>query len=480
MPKPYDLPYDLVVIGAGSGGITAARTAAGLGARVLLVERDRTGGDCLWTGCVPSKALLAAASAAHSVRTAARFGISTQQPEIDFSEVMSHVRTAQARIEPVDSPESLRAAGVEVRIAGAEFVSPSTVAVDGEVLRFRAAVVASGSEPVVPPLPGLDGAGVVTSDTVWGLDRLPPRLVVLGGGPIGCELGQGFARLGAHVTIVEALDGLLSKEEPASSRVVTGSLAADGVEIRCGHTAQRFEQGVLHVSDPDGAEHALAADVVLVSVGRRPRSSGLGLDAAGVELGERGHVQVDGKLRTSNPRIFAVGDVTGAPPFTHVAAAHGGVAGYNAVLGPVRPARTEGLPWVTFTDPEVARVGLTVAEARRRHGRPVVRRVPASHVDRAVAEGRTEGFTLLVGDPKGRLVGATVVSPHAGETVAELAGVIRRGGTISGISGTVHPYPTFGDGVWAAAATQLRTRLSRGVTGRAVRLLIRARRLRRL
>jgi pyruvate/2-oxoglutarate dehydrogenase complex dihydrolipoamide dehydrogenase (E3) component len=470
-------PYDLVVIGAGSGGITAARTAAGLGARVLLVERDRTGGDCLWTGCVPSKALLAAASAANSVRTADRFGVHAGEPEIDFDGVMSHVRSAQARIEPVDSPDSLRAAGVDVRIAAASFASRSTVAVDGEVLRFRAAVVASGSEPVVPPIPGLDGAGVVTSDTVWDLESLPPRLVVLGGGPIGCELGQGFARLGAHVTVVEALDGLLSKEEPASSRVVTESMAADGVEIRTGHTAQRFERGALTVRDHDGAEHALAADVVLVSVGRRPRTSGFGFDAAGVELGERGHVQVDAKLRTSNPRIFAVGDVTGAPPFTHVAGAHGGVAAYNALLGPVRSARTEGLPWVTFTDPEVARVGLTVAEASSRYGRPVVRRVPASHVDRAVAEGRTEGFTLLVGDPKGRLVGATVVSPHAGETVAELAAVIRRGGTISGIAGTVHPYPTFGDGVWDAAATQLRTRLTRGGAGRAVRLLMRLRRL---
>ncbi len=472
-------PYDLVVIGAGSGGITAARTAAALGARVLLVERDRTGGDCLWTGCVPSKALLAAASAAHSVRTAGRFGVHAGEPDIDFGAVMAHVRTAQERIEPVDSPDSLRAAGVDVRIAAAEFVSPSTVAVDGEVLRFRSAVIASGSEPAVPPIPGLDGAGVVTSDTVWDLESLPARLVVLGGGPIGCELGQGFARLGAHVTIVEALDGLLSKEEPASSRVVAESMAADGVEIRTGHTALALEQGALRVRDRDGAEHALAADVVLVSVGRRTRISGFGLDAAGVELGEHGHVRVDAKLRTSNPRVFAVGDVTGAPPFTHVAGAHGGVAAYNALLGPVRSARTEGLPWVTFTDPEVARVGLTVAEASRRYGRPVVRRVPAGHVDRAVAEGRTEGFTLLVGDPKGRLVGATVVSPHAGETVAELAAVIRHGGTISGIAGTVHPYPTFGDGVWAAAATQLRTRMARGATGRAVRLAIRARRLRR-
>ena len=471
-------PYDLVVIGAGSAGITTARTAASLGGRVLLVERDRTGGDCLWTGCVPSKALLAAAAAAHAVRTAGRFGVHAGEPTVDFAAVLAHVRGAQAHIEPVDSPASLRAAGIEVRLGSARFTSPSTLDVDGQRVRFRAAVVATGSEPVVPPIDGLSGAGVVSSDTVWALDALPGRLVVLGGGPIGCELGQAFARLGSRVSIVESLDRLLTKEEPASSRVVTAALEAEGVDVRTGHTAVRFEGGALVVRDGAGAEHALDADVVLVSVGRRPRTASLGLEAAGVSLGERGHVQVDGKLRTSNPRILAAGDVTGAPPFTHVAGAHGSVAAFNALLGPVRSARTEGLPWVTFTDPEVARVGLTVAEASARFGRAVVRRVPAGHVDRAVADGRTEGFTVLVGDPKERLVGATVVSPHAGETVAELAAVIRRGGSMSGIAGTVHPYPSYGDGVWAAATTQFRTRLRRPLPARAIGLARAVKRLR--
>ncbi|MGI9063870.1 MAG: dihydrolipoyl dehydrogenase family protein [Pseudonocardiaceae bacterium] len=462
--------YDLVVVGAGSAGITTARTAAGLGGRVLLVERARTGGDCLWTGCVPSKALLAAAAAAHAVRTAGRFGVHADEPTVDFADVMAHVRGAQAHIEPVDSPASLRAAGIEVRIGAARFTAPDTLTVDGDPVRFRAAVVASGSEPVVPRIDGLTGAGVVSSDTVWELAALPERLVVLGGGPIGCELGQAFVRLGSRVTIVESLDRLLTKEEPASSRVVTAALAAEGVDVRTGHTAVRYADGALVVRDGAGAEHAVPADVVLVSVGRRPRTAGLGLAAAGVELGERGHVQVDAKLRTSNPRILSACDVTGAPPFTHVAGAHGGVAAFNALLGPVRAARSEGLPWVTFTDPEVARVGLTVAEAGERYGRAVVRRVPAGHIDRAVADGRTEGFTLLVGDRKGRLVGATVVSPHAGETIAELAAVIRHGGSMSGIAGTVHPYPSYGDGIWTAATIQFRTQLRAPLTRRAIAL----------
>lgn len=469
-------PYDLVVIGAGSAGITAARTAAGLGGRVLLVERDRIGGDCLWTGCVPSKALLAAAAAAHTVRTAGRFGVHAGEPTVDFGAVLAHVEGAQAHIEPVDSPASLRAAGVEVRCGAARFTSPSTVDVDGVAVRFRAAVVATGSEPVLPPIDGLCGDRVVSSDSVWALDTLPRRLVVLGGGPIGCELGQAFARLGSRVAIVESLDRLLSKEEPASSRVVTAALAGEGVDVRTGHTAVRYSAGALVVRDGAGAEHALDADLVLVSVGRRPRSGGLGLDAAGVSVGERGHLQVDAKLRTSNPRILAAGDVTGAPPFTHVAGAHGSVAAFNALLGPVRSARTEGLPWVTFTDPEVARVGLTVAEATARFGRVVVRRVPAAHIDRAAADGRIEGFTVLVGDARGRLVGASVVSPRAGETVAELAAVIRGGGSMSGISGTVHPYPSYGDGIWTAAANQFRARLRRPVTRRAIGLARAARR----
>lgn len=464
---------DLVVVGAGSAGLTAARLAAGLGASVTLVERARPGGDCLWTGCVPSKALLAAAAAAHAVRTAGRFGVRTSEPEVDFPAVLAHVRAAQAAIEPEDSAEALRRAGVEVVAGAARFTAPSRVEVDGRVLRFRSALVATGSTPVLPPVPGLAGLRVLTSETVWDLDALPERLVVLGGGTIGCELGQGFARLGARVVVVERGNRLLPREEPEASAVVRRALEADGVDVRTERTAVRADGGALVVRDPSGVEVALECDAVLVAAGRRARTDGLDLDAAGVAVDDDGHVRVDDRLRTTNPRVFAAGDVTGAPPFTHVAGLHGSLAAANAVVGPLRAVPTDGIGWVTFTDPEVARVGRTIEEAGPG---AVVRRVPGRALDRAVADGRTEGFTLLVGDRRGRLVGATVVSPRAGETIAELAGVITAGGPVSGPVGTVHPYPTYGDGVWAASVADYTARLRRPSSRAAIAVARRARR----
>ncbi len=468
--------HDLVVIGAGSAGITAARNAASLGAEVVLVERDRPGGDCLWTGCVPSKALLAAARAAHAVRTAGRFGVRVlDPPKVELAAVLDYVRAVQRQVEPLDSDDALRTAGIELIVGSARFTGRRQLVVDGTTVDFRTALVATGSAPVVPALPGLGAVGVLTSETVWELEKLPGRLVVLGGGAIGCELGQAFGRLGSEVTVVEAADRLLLGEEPAVSRVIAEALRSEGARVLTGATALGWTAGALMIRSAAGVEESVQGDALLVAVGRRPRTDELGLDAAGVHTDTGGYLAVDTRLRTSNRRIYAAGDVTGAPPFTHVAAAHGAVAAHNALLGPWRSAPMDGLPWVVFTDPEVARVGLTVAAAHDQPGRLTVRRVGAAHVDRAVAEDRTEGFSVLVGDSRGRLVGATLVGPHAGESIAEHAAVLERGGRLREIAGVVHPYPTFSEGPWLAATQQRRAELGRPVARSLVRA---ARRLR--
>lgn len=356
------MTYDLVVLGGGTGGLVSAMIAAGMGARVALVEADRTGGDCLWTGCVPSKSLLAAAELAHAIRHADRLGIEAPAPRVDLARVMDHVHAARERIAPHDSPERLTAAGVTVVPGHGRFVSGREIDVDGRRLRFRRAIVATGSRAAIPPVPGLAELGPLTHETIWDLRELPARLAVVGAGPIGCELGQAFARLGAAVTLVDVADRVLPREEPAASALLADALREDGVTLRLGARIDRAEPAD---GDGDGARLHLhdgtvvQADAVLVAAGRVPRTDGLGLDAAGVEVDARGAVVVDPTMRTSAPRIFAVGDVTGGLAFTHVAAHHARHAAPNALLGLRRRADRAPVPWVTFTDPEVAHVGLT-------------------------------------------------------------------------------------------------------------------------
>ena len=449
--------YDLVVLGGGTGGLVASVIAAGIGARVALVERERTGGDCLWTGCVPSKSLIAAATLAHRMRRADRVGLAPVEPAIDFARVMDHVHGAIAHIEPEDSPARLRAEGVEVIEGDGRFTGHRTIEAGGRGLRFRAAIIATGSEPSLPPVKGLEGEDVLTTETLWSLRVLPGRLVVLGGGSIGCELGQAFARLGARVTVIEAGDRLLDKEEPEASALIAQRLADDGVDVRLRTKAVEMRDGRLIVDGPDGAA-TLDLDKVLVATGRRPRTRALGLDRAGVELDARGAVAVDERLRTTAPGIFAVGDVTGLQPFTHVAAHHARVATVNALFG-TRRTVDETIPWVTFTDPEVAHVGLTEAQARGRWGdRAITARSEYEALDRAVTAGETEGFVLLVGDPRGRLTGATVVGAGAGDVIAELTARVAHADKIDALSTTVHAYPTLGEGPARAADDHLRRR----------------------
>ncbi|MBW1603487.1 FAD-dependent oxidoreductase [Streptomyces sp. JJ66] len=400
--------YDLVVIGGGSAGLTGARTAARLGARTLLVERDRLGGDCLWRGCVPSKALLHAAARGAT-----------------FPEAMAAVRRARRAVEPQDSAEALAREGVEVAWGAATFTGPRTLSAGDRRVRFRYALLATGSAPAAG-----HGAGELNSDTLWEVDALPKRVFVRGGGPVGCELAQALARLGARVTLAELGARLLPGEEPRAGELVRAALEADGVRVVTGREAR-----------PRDGERLLDA------TGRRAATGGLGLAAAHVSTGERGQVRVDGRLRTSNRRVYAAGDVTGRSAFTHLAGVQAASAVVHALLGVRRPVEYTAVPRVTFTDPEVAAVG-TSAGARQRV-------LAHDEVDRAIAEDRTDGYTSLTLDRRGRVVGATVVAPRAGETIAHLATAVRLGWTPARYARTVHPYPTYADGPWQAALTQV-------------------------
>ncbi len=466
-------PWDLLVVGGGTAGIVGAKTAARLGARVLLVERERTGGDCLWTGCVPSKALLAAAGVAAGARTGHRFGIDVGGVSVDFARVMDHVRATIQHIAPVDSVEALEKASVSVRSAAARLTGPDSAEVDGVQVRFRQALIATGASPAVPPIPGLSEVDHLTSDTVWELDELPAELVVLGGGSIGCELGQAFARLGARVTVVEGAPRILPREDPLAAAELARALVEDGVELHTGSGVARVEptgprSGVLHLE----SGQQVPFSCLLVAVGRAPRTRDMGLAAAGVDVDERGFVVVDDLLRTTNPRIWAAGDLTGHPQFTHTAGVHASLAASNAILGVRRKVNLTAVPRVTFTDPEVAAVGLDTD------------RVPSglrtidwshSHVDRAAAEGAFGGFARLVIDKRGRVLGATVVGPRAGETLGELTLAITRGLTTRDLAGVTHAYPTYNDGPWNAAISDVQDQLERPGTRRALGALARAR-----
>ncbi|MGV8979109.1 MAG: dihydrolipoyl dehydrogenase family protein [Cellulomonas sp.] len=471
--------WDLIVIGGGTAGIVGATTAAQLGARVALIERDRTGGDCLWTGCVPSKALLAAAGHAAAARHGASLGVSVSSVVVDFSAVLRHVRSTIAAIEPVDSPVALEAAGVSVLHGQARFAGPGTVEVDGRPVAFTRALIATGGEPAIPPVPGLVAARPLTSDSLWELEELPDRLVVLGGGSIGCELGQAFARLGSRVTLVEALPRLMPREDPEAVALVHAALERDGVEVLVGHRAvavhcEPGRPGQI-VLDVGGEQRTIDYDALLVAVGRRPRSAGLGLENVGVEVDQRGFVIVDDRLRTSNPRIWAAGDITPHPQFTHLAGVHASLAASNAVLGLRRAVNLSAVPRVTFTDPEVAAVGeASWSSGDERAPLTVTRH--HRHVDRAVAEGRTDGFTRLVLGSRGRIVGATVVGPRAGESLAELTLAVRKGLTSTDLAGTIHPYPTYGDGPWGAAVSVFQERLAAPRVQRLTAAVIRLRR----
>lgn len=478
VPPPTSPPasVDLLVVGGGTAGLVAAKTAARFGADVLLVERSRLGGDCLWSGCVPSKSLIAAAHAATAHRDRAALGVSGPAPSVDVAGVLAHIDAAIRAIEPADSVASVEATGARVVAGDAMFTSRRTATVAGHAVRFRQAVIATGSSPALPNIPGLADAAPLTSDTIWELRERPERLVVLGGGAIGCELAQAWARLGSTVTLVHRGARLLPKEDPDASAIVTDALRADGVRVvlearAAGVRGEGGGRGVLVLED--GSEHPF--DALLVATGRTPRTAGLGLDSAGVDTDERGFVRVDATLRTSNRRIRAAGDVAGLPAFTHLAGVGGSLAATNAVLGLRRRLDLDAVPRVTFTDPEVAAVGASLADADR--DGLAVREVPLADTDRAIADGRTDGFARIVVDARGRVHGATIVGPRAGETLGEASVAVARGLTTSALGATTHAYPTYSDAFWNAAVADVRARLERPRLRRAIAVLRRLRSL---
>ncbi|MFA4964725.1 MAG: FAD-dependent oxidoreductase, partial [Thermoleophilia bacterium] len=434
--------YDLVVIGGGSAGLTAAAFAGRVRARVLLVDRERLGGDCLWAGCVPSKALIRCATVAHTARRSEDYGV-LADPTVDFPGAMAHVRRAMERIAVRESPDALGARGAEAAFGGARFLGPRRLLVGEREVTGRAVIIATGARPSPPAIPGLAEAGYLDHVSLWSLTELPRRLAVVGGGPVGVEMAQAFARLGSQVTLVERGERLLPRDDAELTGLLRGYLEEE-VTVLCGAAVvgarRRGAEKVLAVRTAD-AEYELACDEVLVATGRRPAVEGLDLEAAGVLATGRG-IKVDASLRTSAAGVFACGDCTGGPQFTHVAEAQGRVATRNALFrGRARFART--LAWTTFTDPELAQVGRTEAQARRQDAAVRVYRFEYGDLDRAVCDGETRGRAKLVCDRRGRILGGSLLGARAGEAAGELAVAIDAGLSIRRLGASIHVYPTF-------------------------------------
>ena len=473
--------YNVVVVGAGTAGLVTAAVAAGLGARVALVERHLMGGDCLNVGCVPSKALLRAARAVADVRRAGDFGVRVPDgTHVDFAAVMERLRRVRAAMSPADSAARFRGLGVDVFLGAARFVGPDTVRVGEALLRFRRAVIATGARAVVPDIPGLAEASCLTNETVFDLTELPRRLAVIGGGPIGCELAQGFARLGAAVTLLDTASRILTREDVDVSACVERALTSDGVRLVLGSEIVSVQRGpagerTLHVTSAQGAER-LTADAIVVGAGRAPNVEDLGLAAAGVEFDARDGVRVDDRLRTSNRRIFAAGDVCSDHRFTHNSDAQARIVVRNALFFGRARASALTLPWCTYTDPEVAHVGLSArdAEARGIRVRTYVRAL--ADVDRARLDGETDGFVKIHVRPgSDRIVGGTVVARHAGEIVSALTMAIAGRIGLARLANVIHPYPTQAEAIRALGDAYNRERLTPW-TKRALRAWFAARR----
>ena len=464
-PKRFD--RNLVVIGAGSAGLVSALIAATVKAKVTLVEANEMGGDCLNTGCVPSKALIKSAKIAAQMRHADKYGLTPSEPEVPFKAVIARVLEAVKAIEQHDSVERYEGLGVDVVKGYATIIDPWTVAIarnDGGTQRLttRSIVIASGAEPVVPPIPGIESSGYLTSETMWEafaqMDTVPARVAVLGGGPIGCELAQALARLGAQVTQVEMADALLGREDADVSALARSVLEADGVRVLTGHKAVRIEDRTL-IADAGGQEERIPFDVLLVAVGRKARLTGFGLEDIGVDTAKT--VVTDEFLATKFPNIFAAGDVAGPFQFTHTASHQAWYASVNALFGTFRKFKADYrvIPAVTFLDPEFARVGLNEREAAEQGIAVEVTRYDLDDLDRAIAESETKGFVKVLTPAGGKdtVLGATIVGAHAGELLAEYVLAMKHGIGLNKILGTIHAYPTmveankFAAGNWKKA-----------------------------
>ncbi len=441
-----ELRVDLCAIGAGSGGLSLAAAAAQLGGSVALVERDKMGGDCLNYGCVPSKALIASARRAHLMRTASQFGIVPVNPTMSYKGVHDHIHGVIAAIAPNDSAERFTGLGVRVIKASAQFVSRDTLAAGDQRIKARHFVIATGSSPAVPAIPGLDGVPYFTNETIFQNREQLDHLIIIGGGPIGLELAQAYRRLGCRVTVLEALKAL-GKDDPELSQVVLKRLRAEGVDVREGALIERVSGGVrlidVHIHE-QGIASVVQGTHLLVAAGRCANVADLNLEAAGVKYDRRG-IKVSKGLVTSNSRIFAIGDVVGGPQFTHVASYHAGIVVRRALFRVPATVDNDIIPWVTFTDPELAQVGLTEDEARSRFGRVRVFRWPYHENDRAHVERATEGFIKVVTDGKGRILGAAIVGEQAGELIQMWSLALSQRLNIKAMTQWIAPYPTLSE-----------------------------------
>ena len=460
--KPQDtamdrIETDICIIGAGSGGLSVAAGAAQMGARVVLIEGHKMGGDCLNYGCVPSKALIAAGKQSHAMTTGASYGVTPVMPEVSYAAAKDHVTRAIETIAPHDSQERFEGFGVTVLRAMARFLSPTEVQAGDTVVTARRFVVATGSSPFVPPIPGLDTVPHHTNETIFDLREKPEHLIVIGGGPIGIEMAQAHIRLGSKVTVVEGAKAL-GRDDPEAAGLVLAKLRAEGVEIAENTQAERVSgaDGAITVHTQDGG--SITGSHLLVAVGRKVNVDGLDLEQAGVRYDRKG-VKVDASLRASNRRVYAIGDAAGGLQFTHLAGYHAGVIIRSMLFGLPAKARTDHIPRATYTDPELAQVGLTETEAKKAHGSKLeVVRAEFSANDRAVAEGKTDGFVKVM-VVKGRPVGATIVGAQAGEQISLWAMAIANNLKMTALSNTVMPYPTLSEASKRAAGAYFTPRL---------------------
>jgi len=468
------LKVDICVIGAGSGGLSVAAGASQMGASTALIERGKMGGDCLNYGCVPSKALLAAGHAAQAVRGGGRFGVRAAAPAIDSGGVYGHVRGTIAAIAPNDSVERFEGLGVKVIQSPARFTGPREIAADGVRITARRVVIATGSSPAVPPIEGLGDVPYLTNETIFDLGQVPAHLIVIGGGPVGIEMAQAHRHLGARVTVVEMFS-IMANDDPELVDVVRDRLAGEGIDLREGVTVARVEKagnGVAVVIAGNGAEDRVEGSHVLVAAGRRPNVGGLDLEKAGIAYSPKG-IEVDARLRTTNRRVFAIGDVAGGYQFTHMAGYHAGIVLRNALFRLPAKVDTRAVPWVTYTAPELAQVGLTEDRARQQAGDIRVLRWPFAENDRARAERETDGLVKVITTPRGRILGAGIVGAHAGELIHAWVLAIGQKIKIGAVAGMIAPYPTLGEANKRAAGSFYTPALFSERTKRIVRFLSR-------
>ncbi|BDS08361.1 mercuric reductase [Oceaniferula spumae] len=463
-PEPAEM-YNLVVIGAGPCGLIASAGASGLGAKVALIERHAMGGDCLNVGCVPSKGVIRAARAAAQASRSAEFGVLSSEPEIDFTKAMNRMRELRAGISHVDGVERYqKELGVDVFLGEASFSSENTIKVDGKTLHFKKALIATGARAARIPVPGLWESGAHTNETIFSITELPKRLAVIGGGPIGAELSQAFARFGSEVYVFDNSDQILNREDQDAAEIVQKALVNDGVQLRCGTEIKKVttegDEKIIHYDDDSGQMQELRIDSILVAVGRAPNIEGLNLEKAGITYHKRG-IEVDDNLRTANKNIFAAGDVAMKFQFTHTADAAARMVIQNALFHGRKKLSDLVIPWCTYTEPEIAHVGMYQADAKDQGIETDTYVQELDDVDRAILDGETEGFVkVLTKKGSSEILGATIVAAHAGDMISELTLAITHGIGLDKIASTIHPYPTQAEAIKKVADSYSRTKLT--------------------